>query len=525
MMLLTIVEISVLVLGPWPLYRLLSIPVFRKSYFCFALRVLGILLVYAIVVILLVYYTPSLLHAAAALAVVVLVMERWRARPSYGETRNLPPGSLSLVPRQPWVDDQCFAKMSERYGPVFKISHYFRPMICIVGPRRGLALMSAHDDDLLPPTVRFNQFIPRGFLRYMSPPDHDRYKKLLQRVLSRSVLQGAEPEVRAVIRSGLEKMATGTAIHPDEGIEPRHYLSDMLLTVFTTLFFGFQRDDKTLDVLKALYRRIDIKKASCASSRQEMRAAEQIAEVVQEQLARFEIQKKNDSPLPRCVLAEFLRLNLIAEFDRTVVLNLVYIVQAGRADMSGLLTWTLKILCDNDNWLPKIRDNLLTRRADSEEVSGRLAGRVIKEVLRLEQSEFLFRRVAKDIEFENFVIPKDWSLRVCIREGHRDADIFADPQHFNPDRFEKNFMKEEYSPLGMLRHSCLGAQIVDMIGTLFVCELARTYSCVATSDGPREYGRAHWEPSSRFRIALTQAVAAQSVGTSADYDMPDITSA
>ena len=53
-MLLTIVEISVLVLGPWPLYRLLSIPVFRQSYFCFALRVLGILLALLLLLVLLI---------------------------------------------------------------------------------------------------------------------------------------------------------------------------------------------------------------------------------------------------------------------------------------------------------------------------------------------------------------------------------------------------------------------------------------------------------------------------------------
>jgi cytochrome P450 len=524
-MLLTYVEIALLALAPWPLYRLLSIPVFRRSYFCFALRVLGILLVYTAVIVWLVIYTPILLHVAAAVAVLVLLMERLRARPGYGETRNLPPGSLSLVPRQPWVDDRFFAKTSERYGPVFKISHYFRPMICIIGARRGLALMAAHDDDLLPPKVRFNEFIPRGFLRYMSPSDHDKYKKLLQRVISRSVLRGTETDVRYIIQSGLELMATDSAIRRDAGIDPREYLSDMLLAVFARMFFGIRKEDETLDELKSLYRRIDIKKASCASSRQEIHAAEQIADVIQRNLAHLEEQNRNDEPLPSCVLTEFVRQDLVAEFDRTVVLNLVYIVQAGRADMSGLLAWALKLLCDNDSWLLKIREDLLSREADEGEAPSNLASRVIKEVLRLEQSEFLFRKVAKDIEFENFTIPKGWSLRICIREGHRDGDIFSDPHQFDPDRFEQKFTKEEYSPLGMLRHSCLGAQIVDMIGALFVCELARSYDCVATRDGPREYGRAHWEPSGRFRIALARVAAPRIAKASIDYGVLDSTSA
>ena len=73
-MLLTTIEIAVLVIAPWPLYRLLSIPVFRQSYYCFALRVVGILIAYAIVVAMILLYTPVLLHAAAALAVVILVI-------------------------------------------------------------------------------------------------------------------------------------------------------------------------------------------------------------------------------------------------------------------------------------------------------------------------------------------------------------------------------------------------------------------------------------------------------------------
>jgi cytochrome P450 len=513
-MLLTSLEIAVLALAPWPLYRLLSIPVFRQSFFCFALRVVGILIAYAIVIVMLVRYAPVLLHAAAALAVIILVTERLRARPSYGETKTLPPGSLALVPRRPWVDDAYFEKMSVRYGPIFKTSHYFRPMICIVGARRGLALMSAHGDDLLPPQVRFNQFIPRGFLRYMSPSDHDKYKNMFQRVLSRSVLQNAEAEMRSVIQGGLAKMATDSAVCPDDGIDVRPYLSDMLLTVFATLFFGVAQDDKTLGGLHALYQRIDIKKASCASPRQEMEAAEQIAKVITDQLALFENLRKDGNPLPPCVLAEFLRLDLAADIDRTIILNLVYIVQAGRADLSGLLTWTLKMLCDNARWIPHIHNDLLENQTDSARTSGLLASRVIKEVLRLEQSEFLFRRVTTDIEFEGFLIPRGWSLRICIREGHRDADIFAEPQQFNPDRFAKTHSKEEYSPLGMLRHSCLGAQIVDKIGTLFVSELARTYTCVATRDGPREYGRAHWEPSSRFRVAVSHLAEPQIAETS-----------
>ncbi len=509
-------EIAVLALAPWPLYRLLSIPVFRRSFSCFAIRVVGILSAYAIAVTLIVLYSPALLHIAAALALVILTIERFRARSGFGASRNLPRGTLSLVPRGPWLDDEYFGKMACRYGPIFKISHYFRPMVCVIGPRRGLALLNAHEGSLKAPQVRFSRFIPRGFLRYMAPLDHDKYKKILQKTLSRSVLRNAEGRIGIVVQDGLAEMAADSTRKPDDGIEPRRYLSDMLLAVFVELFFGVKRNSETFGRLSELYQRIDIKKASCASPRLEMRAADQIAQIITEHIAYLKVLQEEGERLPPCFLAEFLRQSLAAELDRTILLNLVYILQAGRADMLGLLTWVLKLLCDNADWTPRIHDDLIAHQEGESKESGLLASRVIKESLRLEQSEFLFRESSKNIEFEDFLIPKGWFIRICIREGHRDAGIFSEPDKFIPDRFlVKTPTKEEYSPLGMLRHSCLGAQIVDTVGTIFVSELARRYGIVATRDGPREYGRAHWEPSSLFKIAISRTAAPAAAGATA----------
>jgi hypothetical protein len=44
-------------------------------------------------------------------------------------------------------------------------------------------------------------------------------------------------------------MATDSAIRRDAGIDPREYLSDMLLAVFARMFFGIRKEDETLDEL------------------------------------------------------------------------------------------------------------------------------------------------------------------------------------------------------------------------------------------------------------------------------------
>jgi hypothetical protein len=66
------IELVVLAAAPWPLYRALAIPPFRRFYTCFAIGVLVFLVVYALAAVLLAIYLPALLHAAAILAIAIL---------------------------------------------------------------------------------------------------------------------------------------------------------------------------------------------------------------------------------------------------------------------------------------------------------------------------------------------------------------------------------------------------------------------------------------------------------------------
>jgi hypothetical protein len=80
------IELIVLAFAPWPLYRALAIPSFRRFYTCFAIGVLVFFVVYALAVSLLAIYLPVLLHTAAILAIAIIFWERWRARSDYGKT-------------------------------------------------------------------------------------------------------------------------------------------------------------------------------------------------------------------------------------------------------------------------------------------------------------------------------------------------------------------------------------------------------------------------------------------------------
>lgn len=87
----------------------------------------------------------------------------WRARPGYGRSRGLPPGSLALAPLDPWRDHLFYLKQAARYGPIFKMSNFIQPMVCVVGFKPALELLRTYDQFLGFQPLPFNRFIPRGF--------------------------------------------------------------------------------------------------------------------------------------------------------------------------------------------------------------------------------------------------------------------------------------------------------------------------------------------------------------------------
>jgi cytochrome P450 len=195
--------------------------------------------------------------------------------------------------------------------------------------------------------------------------------------------------------------------------------------------------------------------------------------------------------------------------DPTVLGNLIYMLEAGRTDVGGLLMWVLKLLTDHPAWLAALQAPSPSPSSAPDEDS--LADRVVKETLRLEQSEYLYRRVTGDIEIGDTVIPKGWLLRICIRDGHQNPAVFEHPESFDPDRFlGRKYLHSEYAPFGLFHHMCVGAQLTQVIARTFVTELAQGFDCRAVADGPPEHPRFHWEPSPRFRIRLSERPVGQS---------------
>jgi cytochrome P450 len=491
-------ELCVLALAAWPALRLLSIPPIRREFTGIAVLLAGALVVYAGLLAALALFLPGLLAPLAVFAAAGLLAERWRSRPAYGKRRGLPPGSLSLFPRRPWTEHLFYRDQAARFGPVFKTSLLHRPMVCVLGARLGSELLREHADALEAPPVRFNRFIPRGFLRYMEPADHGIYKGLFQSAISAELLRSREAWVAEEVRFALGALAARA--DASTGLAPREPLRELFFTLLLGLFFAVERVSPARAELRAVYDALDIRKMSWIPSQRDRRALARIETWIRRrghELA--EARERGQSPLP-CVLDGLLRARPDALEDETVLGQLVYIVQVGRADLTGLLVWVLKQLGDHPEWAERLREAARSGRAEETDA---LAVRIVRETLRLEQSEYVYRRVKRDISFRGFTIPKGWRIRVLIREGHRDPASFPEPDRFDPDRFlDATLGGARYAPFGLGAHACIGSQVTETLARQLLGELARGFDWRVTRDGPREYGWAHWQPSSSLRISL-----------------------
>ena len=195
---------------------------------------------------------------------------------------------------------------------------------------------------------------------------------------------------------------------------------------------------------------------------------------------------------PPSFLAALLREHPAALDDPTIRMNLTFLMRTAATDVTGLLHWIVKMLGDNNHWLSAMRGST---SADD------IAERVVMETLRLEQSEFIVRNVREDITIGEFGVPAGWSLRVCVRESHRNPAVFDNPQRFDPDRFKARFNVHQYAPLGALGHTCLGRETTRVLACAFVRQLASEYDLLVASDGPPDY-RYHWRPGRRYRVIL-----------------------
>lgn len=482
-----------LLLPAVPLANAFRFPGFRRRLGLFPRTLLLLvagLAVYVAAVTALVLTHPG--YAAAAAVVVSLAaawVAFWRARPGYGKRKRLPPGTLKIAPTGPWADFLHYRKLADRHGPVFKMTHFVRPMVCIADLALGREFLQRHDRDTMTPPMPFNDDIPDGFMRYMAPEVHREYRSRMKTLFTDpEFLDQRSGPIRDLIRRTVAAMAQRV-----EPVNPVPAISDMTFTAFAGFFFAIEPGDAAFGRLRACYATIDYRAARLTRRKRAKRALSEIETIVLGHAL------ERDCYFGRFVAARA-RERDGPPVDTTLIRNFIFLLQTSWIDVTDLLVWVFKLLGDHPRWTEALRADLASGDPERVRAASRLADRIVRETLRLEQSEYLMRRAIRDIDFAGFHIPRGWLVRICVRESHRDPSVFPDPHAFDPDRFRDAVPSRLYAPFGMQQKSCLGASVTLWMGREFALALAQGPCWDVVRDGPRELGAFHWRPSVHYRV-------------------------
>ncbi len=465
-------------------YRLSRLPrAIPKILFFFIAYLAGIVATFLL--------APFLLRISALCMSGVLLLMLWHALPNKGRARGLPRGSLTFFPMAPWHDQFFYQKQFARYGPIFKMRDMAQPTICILGLARAQSFLAQHQSTLLTPPLAVNRFVPRALLRYMQHTDHEHFRPKYQKAFNAQIICQCQPFLQQTMADTLARIAQTSAPKPTRGVDLLPFFEEMVFIILARAFFGMTRDSVRYQPFSDAYRVIDFRYQR-ASDRQTSQTLAKLVELLYAEMNAA----RTDKNAPRSFLAELVPAGI--PHEPMYFLNLIYTLLISRNDLVGLSLWLFQLLGENPIWLTQLTTKLKAESYDE------LATRIVQETLRLEQSEFILRRATREMQFENYTIPKNWNVRLCVWESHRDPNIFSQPNEFNPDRFlTRWYTRSEYAPFGMFKKACLGEEFTMAFGKALVTELARNYELHLVQNGKPEFSGFHWKPNSKLRVALT----------------------
>lgn len=500
MNIITIIIILLLALAPWPLLPILLGNASRAPFLKVQLALGSLWIAWILLVVMLGFINPFLVYSLACLVSIVTVFFYWRGRESYGRSTGLPKGSLALSHSlQAIVDPDYYMNAANRYGPVFKMTQFHQATICVLGLERGHRLFREHRDSFGPVSQPFNRSVAGGFLRYMNTETHAVYARLFGKALALPVLTSAVLDVENVCKVAMDAMATAFLVSDSPGVSPRVYCEQVSYDALVRVFFGLKRGTRAYEEMKDAYSGL---KAFNIGNKVDAATEQSLERLRAFLLGHATSLIDNPASSPTCTLSELHRLDSTMP-DRVCVDNLLFTLKISSANVASLLLWLFKILGEHPEWMRRIVEAEINDE-DDDQVA--VIDSVVKETLRLAQSEYLYRKLLEDVEFEGMTLPKGWLVRLCVRESHRNDAVFENATDFDPDRFlRKNSGVTEYAPFGYGAHACNGIALTEIICRALLQTLASGFDWSITQDGPLERGFrhwSHWQPSSALRVQM-----------------------
>jgi len=265
----------------------------------------------------------------------------------------------------------------------------------------------------------------------IDPPDHVKYRRVLDRMLAPRVVNGMEDDLRAQIHELVSAFASTGECDAVRDIA-RLYPTQVFLTLF-----GMPLADRD-----QLIGWVETMNENSITGTDEplpvvREAAMSLFGYIKQHIAEKRADPGDD------MLSRILSLTGDEEWSDAEVLGMAFLFTvAGLDTVTGAIGFTMLHLAQN----PELRQQLL---ADPD-----LIGPVIDEVLRIEPPAPTTPRVTtEDVEVCGVLIPANSAVMLCLATANRGAE------REHPDDVDLEHVKEGHFSFGGGIHRCLGAHL------------------------------------------------------------------
>jgi cytochrome P450 len=177
--------------------------------------------------------------------------------------------------------------------------------------------------------------------------------------------------------------------------------------------------------------------------------------------------------------------------DDEVREQILIFLLAGHETTSMSLTFAFHLLGRHPDVQNKVRDEVKQVLGDRSPTASELISdlpyttAVLKEAMRLyPAAPITGRRSLEDTTIGGYDIPAGSDVVLSVWSIHHRADIWPDPERFNPDRFlgHPDIGRYEWMPFGAGPRACIGQHFSMLESVATLAELVRDFDFVAPAD-------------------------------------------
>ncbi|XP_020198674.2 abscisic acid 8'-hydroxylase 3-like [Aegilops tauschii subsp. strangulata] len=174
--------------------------------------------------------------------------------------------------------------------------------------------------------------------------------------------------------------------------------------------------------------------------------------------------------------------------------NILTLLVAGHDTTTAGQTWLVKFLGENPEVLAKLREEQMAIRAahdgdDTQHLwwsdlsSMSYTTKVMNETLRRATIlPWYSRKASQDFSIDGFQVAKGASVNLDVVSIHHDVAVFADPERFDPDRFDGSLKPYSFLGFGSGPRMCPGMSLAKLEICVFAHHLVCTYDWKALED-------------------------------------------